>query len=88
MPAMPNSNTKTQPLGSPVGWSDGMTKREFFCLMMGVPHTGDEELDAIIKIGTLVTAKNSAISCLSGEDVSDYLHDLDEAIENEEEKLK
>jgi hypothetical protein len=55
---------------------------------MGVPHTGDEELDAIIKIGTLVIAKNSAISCLSSEDIADYLHDLDEAIENEEGKLK
>jgi hypothetical protein len=29
----------------------GMTKREAFCLHMGVADTGDEELDAIIRKG-------------------------------------
>ena len=29
----------------------GLTKREHFCLHMGVPETGDEELDDIIRKG-------------------------------------
>ena len=34
-------------------WSGevGLTKREQFCLTMGVAETGDEELDAIIRKG-------------------------------------
>ena len=31
--------------------SNGLTKREKFCLTMGVAETGDEELDAIIRKG-------------------------------------
>lgn len=36
--------------GYPVAGS-GLTKREKFCLAMGVAETGDDELDAIIKKG-------------------------------------
>ena len=46
MPAMP------LPLGDETAAGhDGLTKREMFCLHMGVAETGDAELDAIIKEG-------------------------------------
>ena len=32
-------------------WFEGLTKRELFCLHMGVAETGDAELDAIIRKG-------------------------------------
>ena len=41
MPAMPDEFTG----------SSGLTKREMFCLHMGVAETGDAELDAIINKG-------------------------------------
>lgn len=46
MPAMP------LPLGDDTSAGcDGLTKREMFCLHMGVAETGDAELDAIINKG-------------------------------------
>lgn len=46
MPAMP------LPLGDETAAGhDGLTKREMFCLHMGVAETGDAELDEIIRKG-------------------------------------
>lgn len=44
--AMPNITPDMKVIGG-----TGLTKREYFCLKMGVTETGDEELDAIIKKG-------------------------------------
>jgi hypothetical protein len=52
MPAMP-----AEPMGhtGPPYYTDipsnGLTKREQFCLTMGVPETGDPDLDTIIVKG-------------------------------------
>jgi hypothetical protein len=54
MPAMPQSGAfsasddfnDSEDMGG-----SGLTKREHFCLKMGVANTGDEELDAIIRKG-------------------------------------
>lgn len=54
MPAMPQSGTEgvSGGLNSSEDWGGkGLTKREQFCLTMGVAETGDEELDAIIRKG-------------------------------------
>lgn len=44
----------------------GMTKRETFCLYMGVADTGDEELDAVIRKGNLQKIAMGVISGISG----------------------
>ena len=54
MPAMPQSGTEgaTGDLCSSEDWGGkGLTKREQFCIAMGVSETGDQELDAIIRKG-------------------------------------
>lgn len=54
MPAMPLDSGSIQ-YSHEFGWErvgdTGITKREQFCLTMGVADTGDEELDAIIRKG-------------------------------------
>ena len=42
----------------------GLTKREQFCLKMGVPKTGDPELDEIIKEGNRIKAAGLAMQGL------------------------
>ncbi|HDI3147851.1 TPA: hypothetical protein PMB01_001674 [Vibrio cholerae] len=64
MPAMPvegefwvdSTNTK---LGTEN--YHGLTKREMFCLHLGVPETGDPELDEIIKKGNRMKIAANAI---------------------------
>ena len=53
MPAMPITDESGMPFnGLPVELSTvGITKRETFCLHMGIAETGDSELDAIIRKG-------------------------------------
>lgn len=47
--------------------SEGLTKREMFCLEMGVPETGDPELDSIIAKGAKQkAAMQLAASMLGG----------------------
>lgn len=41
----------------------GLTKREHFCLQMGVPETGDPELDDIIRKGN---RQNAAMAAMQG----------------------
>ncbi len=53
MPAMPMADRMIPEEGAAievVGYY-GLTKREQFCLKMGVPETGDKELDDIIRKG-------------------------------------
>ena len=69
MPAMP------LPMGSETSTGcKGLTKREMFCLHMGVPETGDAELDEIICKGN---RKNTLmqIMCvlLSSTEINCYL---------------
>jgi hypothetical protein len=49
MPAMPY--IEYQSGGDPVLTCEGLTKREQFCLNMGVAETGDSELDDVIRNG-------------------------------------
>lgn len=61
MPAMP------LPLGDETSaGSDGLSKRETFCLHMGVAETGDAELDAIIRKGNRQKIAMGVISGISG----------------------
>jgi hypothetical protein len=61
MPAMP------LPLGSEtVEGCQGLTKREMFCLHMGVADTGDEGLDAVIRTGNRQKIAMGVISGISG----------------------
>ncbi|ATD27065.1 TPA: hypothetical protein ACMDUN_002451 [Vibrio cholerae] len=41
--------------------ANGLTKREMFCLHLGVPETGDPELDEIIKKGNRMKIAANAI---------------------------
>jgi hypothetical protein len=53
-PAMPNgieSIANGEYASVPISWPHGLTKREHFCLEMGVPDTGDTDLDKIINKG-------------------------------------
>jgi len=43
--------------------NSGLTKREQFCLQMGVPETGDSELDEIIRKGN---RQNAAMAAMQG----------------------
>ena len=49
--------------------SFGLTKREHFCLQMGVPETGDPELDDIIRKGE---RKRIASMAMQGLIAADY----------------
>jgi hypothetical protein len=54
MPAMPLSVDMDESIDAAgkeneYRYRTGLTKREHFCLKMGVANTGDEELDAIIR---------------------------------------
>ena len=52
IPAMPQDDAIwCQRIGDCPTIATGLTKREMFCLHMGVPETGDAELDAIIRKG-------------------------------------
>jgi len=52
MPAMPQDYTTwCEGIGNCPTAGAGLTKREQFCLQMGVPETGDPELDDIIRKG-------------------------------------
>ena len=53
MPAMPFEEVRSRFQGLPDKWANhvGLTKREMFCLHMGVAETGDANLDAIIRKG-------------------------------------
>lgn len=46
---MTNSEHPVYPVSRPSFQSNGLTKREYFCLHCMVPETGDEELDRIIR---------------------------------------
>lgn len=46
---MKNADSLASPI--PKYNQNGLTKREHFCLHAGVPATGDDELDAIIREG-------------------------------------
>jgi len=51
-PAMPQDYTTwCEGIGNCPTEGAGLTKREQFCLQMGVPETGDPELDDIIRKG-------------------------------------
>ena len=74
MPAMPFEEVKTRYQGLPDEWANhqGLTKREMFCLYMGVAETGDAELDEIIRKGNrqkmAVSAMHGILSSLTAED--------------------
>ena len=70
MPAMPfegGDNNREQPY-------TGMTIRERYCLEMGVPLTGDSELDSIICEGNRIKDARAAIQGL----LASGPHDCDE----------
>ncbi|PAR95629.1 hypothetical protein CGT81_16405 [Vibrio cholerae] len=48
----------------------GLTKREMFCLHLGVPETGDPELDEIIKKGNRMKVAANAIGGLMANESS------------------
>lgn len=53
MPAMPQDRgIWVDGIGNCPSLATGLTKRETFCLHMGVADTGDAELDAIIRKGS------------------------------------
>jgi hypothetical protein len=62
-PAMPNT-TWDNDLSQVIDQGNGFTKREKFCLAMGVAETGDEELDAIIRKGNKQKATAMAMQGL------------------------
>jgi hypothetical protein len=67
-----------------------MTKREYFCLMLGVDNTGDEDLDAIVRVGTAGNARVHMMASLSGGGHIAWkqsLRDLDAIIKDAEEDL-
>lgn len=51
LPAMPVDAQYYKDNGGHECESFGLTKREYFCLQMGVPETGDQALDDIIRKG-------------------------------------
>ena len=51
MPAMPIDRYDADAIEAGIQVFSGLTKRETFCLHMGVAETGDAELDAIIRKG-------------------------------------
>ena len=53
LPAMPFEAVTERVNGNTTAWINhtGLTKRETFCLHMGVAETGDANLDAIIRKG-------------------------------------
>jgi hypothetical protein len=77
MPAMPLSGDAYQDFAGFDGSKNtsynpecqGLTKREQFCLQMGVPETGDPELDDIIRKGE---RKRIAAMAMQGLIAADY----------------
>lgn len=51
MPAMPIQLNDGEVWSEEIDHANGLTKREMFCLRMGVAETGDAGLDAIIRKG-------------------------------------
>ena len=82
MPAMPQDDAIwCQRIGECPTLATGLTKRETFCLHMGVAETGDAELDEIIRKGNrqkmAVQAMNGALASLTDDDSispSDLVH--------------
>ena len=70
MPAMPLVNANGHPYhANSIAWENspltsGLTKREHFCLKMGVPKTGDPELDEIINEGNKIKLAGLAMQGL------------------------
>ena len=64
MPAMPISEEDTDRIIDGVEIFTGITKREKFCLKMGVPETGDKDLDDIIHKGNRVKLSGQAMQAL------------------------
>ena len=68
MPAMPSDTVDTKEDWEAVTGggrflpSNGLTKREHFCLIMGVADTGDDELDEIIRKGNKQKIASEAMS--------------------------
>jgi len=73
MPAMPIGEQIDGVNMKPI--CNGLTKREQFCLQMGVPETGDPELDAIIVKGERKRIASMAMQgiCASGPTISNQL---------------
>lgn len=74
-PVMPvNAESYTDNGGFSVD-SFGLTKREQFCLQMGVPETGDPDLDDIIRKGECkrIAAMSMQGICASGPAISNQL---------------
>ncbi|EGR4294211.1 hypothetical protein DDN98_10520 [Vibrio cholerae] len=71
MPAMPvEGEFWIDPTNTKLGTENyhGLTKREMFCLHLGVPETGDPELDEIIKKGNrMKIAANFGAAYLNGQ---------------------
>ena len=63
MPAMPVSEEETDRINDGVTIYSGLTKREQACIQLGVPETGDEELDNIIRKSEL---KKASIAAMQG----------------------
>ncbi len=72
MPAMPVSEEETDRIDDGIKIYSGLTKRETFCLRMGVAGTGDAELDKIIRKGNrqkmAAQAMNGVLASLTDED--------------------
>jgi uncharacterized protein YecA (UPF0149 family) len=79
MPAMPSGvlrdvhNAGQEPLNT------GLTKREQFCLTMGVAETGDEGLDAIIRKGNEQKFAGLAMQgMLANQYVNDFAREIND----------
>ena len=75
MPAMPIS--PASPNSSDPEWAAavgvGLTKREHFCLEMGVAETGDTELDEIINKGNRIKLAGLAMQGVLASDVDNVI---------------
>lgn len=61
---MENSNTSAFPVEHLHAFdSSGLTKREYACIKLGIPETGDEELDELIRKSE---HKRIAIAAMNG----------------------
>lgn len=89
---MKNENTPAMPIGltvSPMGdvydadFSEtGLTKREQFCLKMGVAETGDKDLDDIIRKGNKQKLAAIAMQGLIASDTPEWAGTPESQAEN------
>jgi len=88
-PAMPQDYTTwCEGIGNCPTEGAGLTKREQFCLQMGVPETGDPELDDIIRKGNEQKASIAIMKGLFSGDFMDIRDMADHARSLANELLK